>query len=61
MSDVVHVVTVAATAPLTVRESLDATPMPAKVVGGVSYGPAVGDRVLAVYVAGLSYYILGAA
>lgn len=54
------IVTVDATSPLTVRETATSTPLPAKVVTGSSYAPAVGDRVLVVFVAG-RFYILGGA
>lgn len=60
MNGVVKLVTVAATSPLTVRESAQSTPVAAKVHTGSSYVPVVGARVLAVYV-GVRYYILGGA
>lgn len=55
-----RLVTVAATSPLTVRETANATPVPAKVLGGVTYTAAAGDVVLATF-AGGRFYIHGRA
>lgn len=52
--------TVTATAPLSVRLDGATTPLPAKVIGGSSYAPAVNGRVLVEQVAG-RLYIIGSA
>jgi hypothetical protein len=53
----VKVVFVAATSPLTVRETTGSTPLPARPDPNSSYAPAVNDPVLAVFAHG-TYYLL---
>lgn len=52
--------TVTATSPLTVRQDGAASTTPAKLVGGSSYSPTVGGRVIVFVVAG-RLYLLGSA
>lgn len=52
--------TVTATSPLTVRLDGSTAALPARVVGGTSYAPAVGGRVL-VFTAAGRLYVLGGA
>jgi hypothetical protein len=54
------VVFVAATSPLTVKETSASTPVPARLVSGSSYTPVVGDAVLVLFAHGV-YYVLGGA
>jgi hypothetical protein len=52
------IVTVASTSPLMIRETAASEQLPAKVVTGSSYTPAVGDQVVATFIR-TRWYILG--
>lgn len=56
----VQVVFVSHVAPLRVRETAAGSEIAAKLVGGTSYSPTVGDAVLVVFVKS-TYYVLGGA
>lgn len=51
--------TVAAVSPLTIRERADAAPLPAKLIGGTSYVPVVGARVLVAQTLSGRLYVIG--